>query len=256
MKNLIFILFVAFFTAALFSNCKNNSAPATEATTVDSTDTKGAAAAGYWMNKAWWETLQNTKSPHEASKHLGVAGVTVTQDDSTGAWTAVVNYAFHEGMVYKLQAVDGGNFTLINTEDNNSVAHQFKFNADKTVWLDSFEMVKIGDAQMDDADLAGNIINGTYSLKGKPGDVVFYSNGSVSGLEGYESYDILFDYIEDQLQADEMMLIKPGDAGERDFYVFEAKGNQLLLSTIEEKMDKDSVTYYEKGKVKYELMRK
>lgn len=255
MKQLIQFLSIALLATAFFTNCKNSTNPSTEATVVDSMAAYEPIVAGYWMNKAWWETLQKTKSPHEAAKHLGLAGVTVDKD-STGAWTAVVNYAFHEGMIYKLQPAEGGNFALINTDDNNSVAHEFKFNADKTVFLDSFEMVRIGDANMDDADLSAGIVSGTYSLKGKPGDVTFSSNGSISGLEGYDRYDVLFDYIEDQLQADEIMLIKPNTDGDRDFYVFEIKGNQLLLSTIEEKMNKDSSTVYSKGKVKYELTKK
>ena len=250
MKKQIQFLAIALLAAALCTQCKNNPSPAT----TDGTASNGAAAEGYWVNKAWWEVLQSTKSPHEASKHLGVAGVAVDQD-SAGAWTAVVNYAFHEGMIYKLKAADGPNFTLVNTEDS-TVAHQFKFNADKTVFLDSFEMLRIGDAKMKEADYSGQLLGGTYALKGGKADVVFGKDGSLTGLPGYAGYEVLYDYIEDQLAADELMLIKSNTDGERDFYVFQAKGNQLLLSTIEETMDKDSITVYKTGKVKYELTRK
>lgn len=254
MKILIQFLFFVLLVVALFTNCNNNQAPTAEATAVDSTKVDAAAAEGYWVNKAWWETLRSTLSPHEAAKHLGVAGVVVDKD-SSGAWTAVVNYAFHEGMIYKLKA-EGNSFTLINTDDNNSVAHHLKFNADNSVWLDSFEMVRIADSKMKDNQLSTNILSGTYSLKGGKRDVIFGKDGSLAGLEGYNQYEILFDYIEDQLQADELMLIKPNTDGDRDFYVFQLKGNQLLISNIDETIDKDSATVYKIGKVKYELTKK
>ncbi len=254
MKSLIQSLAIASLVAAFFTNCQNNPAPDADATTVDSTAAFEPGVEGYWVNKAWWETLNSTKSPRKAAEKLGVAAVVVSKD-STGEWQAVVNYAFHEGMNYKLKATEGGNYALLNT-DSGERAHEFLFKADKTVFLDSFQMTRLGDGQMDDTDMFSGIVSGAYTLKGKTGgDVSFYSNGTVSGLEGYEGYDVQFDYIEDAVGADEIMLIKPGGE-ERDFYIFEIKDKQLLLSPSEEVTDKDGITRYKKGKVKYALTKK
>jgi hypothetical protein len=254
MKSQIQFLAIALFAVAFFTNCQNNPTPATEANAVDSTAAFEPGVEGYWVNKGWWETLNSTKSPRKAAEKLGVAAVVVSKD-STGEWQAVVNYAFHEGMSYKLKPAEGGNFALINAAGGEK-AHEFRFNADKTVFLDSFQMTRLGDGQMDDTDMFSGIVSGAYTLKGKPGgDVSFYSNGTVSGLEGYEGYDVQFDYIEDAVGADELMLIKPGGE-ERDFYIFEIKDKQLLLSPTEEVTDKDGVSRYKKGKVKYELTKK
>lgn len=253
MKNLLSFLFAALIVAAMFTNCKNSAAPGTEGATADTTAAYEPVVEGYWVNKAWWETLQSTKSPYEAAKKLGVAGVTVSKD-STDAWIAWVNYAFHEGMEFRLQPAEGGHFALLNTEDG-TVGHQFLFNADSTVYLDSFQMVRIGDGQMDDMDIQGMLISGNYMLKGKTGDVNFASNGSLTGIDGYETYEILFDYVVNPVGDDELMLIKPGGE-ERDFFVFEIKGNQLLLSPVEEITDKKGVSSFKTGPVKYELTKK
>jgi hypothetical protein len=248
------ILSIVLLATAIFTNCKNSPAPGTEGSFVDTLAVNESYVEGYWVNKAWWETLQSTKSPLQASSRLGVAAI-VVQKDSTGAWEAAVNYAFHEGMIYKLRPAEDGNFTLLYNEGEPK-AHDFKLNADKTVFLDSFEMVRIGDGMMDDTDLSAGIVDGSYSLKGKPVEVTFWSNGSVSGLDGYDRYEFLFDYVVDEVGADQMMLIKTNSDMERDFYVFEVKGNQLLLYTIDEKLDKDNNTVYEKGKVMFELTKK
>lgn len=252
MKKLIQILSMALLVGALFTNCNNSQTASTETTAADSiATTYEPVVEGYWVNKAWWETLQSTKSPHKAAEKLGIAAV-VVQKDSTGAWQAVVNYAFHEGGAYKLQPAEGGNFALMNPEGGDK-QHDFIFNPDSTVFLDSFQMIRIGDGQMDDFDIQSGIIGGNYSLKGKQGGTVnFASNGTISGLEGYQGYDILFDYIEDVVGADEVMLIKAG-SDERDFYVFELKDKQLLLYPVDEITGKDGSTTYKKGKVKYEL---
>lgn len=254
MKNLIKTLALALCVVAIFTNCQNNPTPAGEATAADSTAINEPVVEGYWVNKGWWETLNSTKSPRKAAEKLGVAAV-VVQKDSTGAWEAVVNYAFHEGGTYKLQPAEGGNFALMNAEGGDA-AHQFLFNADNTVYLDSFQMTRLGDGQMDDTDMFSGIVSGAYTLNGKPGgDVSFYSNGTVSGLTGYETYEVLFDYIEDAVGADELMLIKPGGE-ERDFYIFEIKDNKLLLSTVDEITNKDGSGVFKKGKVKYDLTKK
>ncbi|MEK7257029.1 MAG: hypothetical protein AAB316_19905, partial [Bacteroidota bacterium] len=213
---------------ALFTNCQNNPSANADKTAAD-TVAADVKIEGVWVNKAWWETLESTKSPRKAAEKLGIAGVTI-QQDSTGKWLGVVNYAFHEGGEYELKPVEGGNFQLLETEGKTK-QHDLTVLSDSTLRIDSFDLVRFGDLQMDDTDFTAGIVSGTYSLKGKPGDVIFYSNGSVSGLEGYESYDVVLDYVVDEVGADEIMLIKPGD--ERDFYAFVIKGNQLLLSMVD-----------------------
>lgn len=261
MKNLLQTLAFALLATVLFTHCKNSPAtPPADAPAADTTAAQApprpdaSPAEGYWVNKQWWETLQRTKSPEKAAKELGVAGAAIRKD-STGAWEAVVNYAFHEGMAYRVKPTGGSSYDFVNTEIKQ-IEHNFRLNPDQSAQLDSFAMVRIGDGQLSDAFLSNSIVGGTYAIKSSKRDVVFGPDGSLTGLEGYVGYEVLFDYIEDQLQADEIMLIKPGEYGERDFYVFQFKGNQLLLTTIEEKTDKDAVTTFKKGKVKYELTRR
>lgn len=264
MKNLLQTLALALLATLVFTRCNNGPAtpPTEEAPAADTTvavqapqpRADASPAEGYWVNKRWWETLQRTKSPEKAAKDLGVAGAAVRKD-STGNWEAVVNYAFHEGMAYRVKPTRDSSYDFVNMEIKE-VEHNFRLNPDQTAQLDSFVMVRIGDGQMSDTYFSNSIVGGTYSIKSSKGDVVFGADGKLTGLDGYVGYEVLFDYIEDQLQADEIMLIKPGEYGERDLYVFQFKGKQLLLSTIEEKTDKDAVTTFKKGKVKYELTRK
>ncbi|MCF8245016.1 MAG: hypothetical protein K9J37_11440 [Saprospiraceae bacterium] len=205
---------------------------------------------GYWVNDAWWQELKNTKSPMKAAEKTGdVAAAIFHQEDST-KWVVDLSYGWHEGQQLTLRTKDGG---LQAYDPMNAAVHQYSLTPqpDGSIHLDATVMVRLGDAFTGFNVIASTLVGGKYDLGGKT--VVFNPKGTVVGLDDYYRYELLLDYVAEDVHADQIMLSKEGLTPE--FYAFKMEGNYLQLFEIDDIGSKDEFKY-EIGKLKYDLVKK
>lgn len=217
-------------------------------TTQNTAPSAEAALEGFWVNDAWWKLLQATQSPKEASDKAGISSVVIQQDSTL--WVADVSYGWHEGMRYSLKSKAGG-FDLINYMGDNEKMHELYPQSDGTLRIDSFVMVRIGDVETGWQIVPYTILGGSYTRKGTSAKVEFKADGTVTGLGDYSNYDILADYVTDEIGADQMTLWQGEEPS--DFFVFEKKDGKLLLYITEEKTDSEGYTIFAKGPLRFEL---
>jgi hypothetical protein len=245
MKNHLYFLLLLSGTL-LLTHCQNNSTGNKDEAAADA-----AVLEGFWVNDAWWQVLQQSKSPLNAMPEADIAAVVVQQDSNI--WVADLSYGWHEGMRFGLQAA-GDAFHLTDPYENNKVKHRLSLQPDGSLHLDSLAFVRIGDSRNGYDAIPASILAGTYSLAGTTGLVTFNPDGSLAGLDNYTQYDLLIDYVTDEIGSDQLML----DTGEEDpdFYAFQFKGNQLIISSIELSGESEEYPTYKVGNVKYVLTKK
>ncbi len=208
-----------------------------------------ADLGGYWVSDVWWQELQSTKSPKKAAEKLGdVAGAIFRQDSST--WLADMSYAWHEGQQLTLRTKDGG-LQLYDPQNAAVRAYALVPQPDGSIHLDSTAMVRLGDAFTGFNVISHTIVGGQYDLGGKT--VVLNPNGTVVGLDDYYRYELLLDYVTDEVGADQLMLSKEGQTPA--FYAFKIENNHLQLFSLEDVGGQDEFKY-EVGKLKYDLVKK
>lgn len=250
MKSIPFYVLMLVASLALFSQCGKKANQTQEASAEPASNPE--ALAGYWVNDAWWQLLQESQSPKKAAEKADIPAVTIYKD-STG-WRADVIYGWHEGLPLALKA-KGDKFELINDSYENQKMHELVLQPDESMHLDSFVMVRLGaTAEEGWSVVLGTILGGTYTAKGKSGEITFNADGSLSGLDDFQRYDLLPDYVVDEVGADQMMFYKNDDMP--IFCVFELKGNNLKIFEVNEVNDPDNGTLYSKGKLLYDLTKK
>lgn len=204
---------------------------------------------GYWVNDTWWQELQSTKSPMKATEKLdGVSAIIFHQDSAK--WLADFSYNWHEGQQLMVRTKDNG---LQIYDPKNANVHQYSLvsRPDGSMYLDSLKMVRLGDAFTGFNVIASTLMGGQYDMGGKT--VVLNPNGTVVGLEDYIRYEMLLDYVAEDVHADQIMLSKEGRTP--DFYAYKLEGNKLQLFEIDDVGSKADFKY-EVGKMKYELTKK
>ena len=227
----------------VFGSCNNGPNITTEAPAIP------ADLGGYWVNDAWWQELQSTKSPKKAAAKLDYLAAAIFRQDSS-KWLADMSYNWHEGQQLTLRTKDGG-LQIYDPQNAAVQAYALVPQPDGSMHLDSTAMVRLGDGFTGFNVIASTVLGGQYDWGGK--QVVFNPNGTVVGLEDYYRYELLLDYVTDEVGADQIMLSKEGKSPE--FYAFKMAGNKLLISSLEDVGDKDSFQY-KVGKVKYDLVKK
>jgi len=208
-----------------------------------------ADLGGYWVSDVWWQELKSTQSPMKAASKLDYVAAAIFREDN-GNWLADMSYNWHEGQQLTLRTKDGG-LQIYDPQNAAVRAYSFVPQPDGSIHLDSTPMVRLGDAFTGFNTIAHTIVGGSYDWKGK--QVVFNPNGTVVGLEDYYRYELLLDYVTDEVGADQLMLSKEGKTP--DFYAFKIEGNRLQLSALEDVGGKDEFQY-KVGKVKYDLLKK
>lgn len=204
---------------------------------------------GYWVNDIWFQELKNTKSPMKAAEKAGEVAAAIFHQDST-KWLVDFSYNWHEGQQLTVRSKDGA---LQIYDPLNAAAHQSTLvpKPDGSILIDATPMVRLGDAYTGFNVIASTLVGGNYDLGGKA--VVFNPKGTVVGLDDYYRYELLLDYVAEDVHADQIMLSKEGRTPE--FYAFKIEGNHLQLYEIDDIGSKDEFKY-EVGKLKYDLVKK
>lgn len=213
-----------------------------------------ALLEGYWVNEAWWALLQSTGSPRAASVKAEIAGITVQQD--SGQWVADMNFNWHEGMRYGVKAEAGGHFAFVDVLGGSmETMHKLMLNADGKLQLDSFVFVRLDGAATGYEKVMAAVLTGPYTLNNSGGEVVFSPNGQLSGLAGYDRYDMVYDHVTDEIPHDQLILYKQG-SDQPEFFAWVKKGNMLEIIVVEEQTEDPDAPMYKLGAVAYTLTKK
>ncbi|MBI1226039.1 MAG: hypothetical protein GC192_12455 [Bacteroidetes bacterium] len=236
-------IFPIILLVAILGSCNNSNNNAGSAKIPDN-------IGGYWVNATWWQELQNTKSPMKAAEKTGDVAAAIFHHEDSTRWLVDLSYGWHEGQQLTLRTKDGG---LQVYDPMNATVHQYNLvpQSDGSIHLDDTPMVRLGDAYTGFNVIAHTLVGGQYDLDGKT--VVFNPKGTVVGLDDYYRYELLLDYVAEDVPADQLMLSKEGRTPE--FYAFKIEGNHLLLYEIDDMGGKEEFKY-EVGKLKYDLVKK
>jgi len=226
-----------------FFGCKNEPAAAAKAPQIP--DNLG----GYWVNGIWWQELQSSKSPMKAAEKLTGPAAAIFHQDST-KWLADLSYNWHEGQQLILRTKEG---QLQIYDPKNAAIQQYFLlpQADGSMHFDSIPMLRLGDAFTGFNAIAYSMVGGEYDIGGKP--VVFNPNGTIVGLGEYIRYEMLLDYVAEDVRADQIQLSKEGQTP--DFFAFKIDGDKLQLYEVKDMGGKGEF-HYEVGNLKYELTKK
>lgn len=204
---------------------------------------------GYWVNDIWWQELKNTRSPMKAAEKAGdVAAAIFHQDDAK--WLVDLSYNWHEGRQLSVRSKDG-QLQVYDPMDANTHQIILTPKPDGSMLMDATPFVRLGDSFIGFNLIASTLVGGQYDLNGKT--VVFNPKGTVVGLDDYYRYELLLDYVAEDVHADQLMLSKEGRTPE--FYAFKIAGNHLQLYEIDDIGSKDEFKY-EVGNLKYDLVKK
>ncbi len=242
---------ILFFSLLLFASCKEG---ATGGATSAEGQSSGKLLAntdlmGYWVNEAWWEKVKATKSPRQAAVGLnGISGAILLDDK--GKILANLSYNWHEGAQYSVRTRDGKQ--EFYDPNNAATALLPIISVDHDVAkFDGQTMVRLAPSLEGAKAVAYAVLGGEYELNGKT--VVFNPKGTVVGLEGYNYFDIKFDYMDDPVGADQMTL--SFDGSQPVTYAYKYEGDHLIISEIED-VGGSGEFNYKVGKVKYNLKKK
>lgn len=205
--------------------------------------------SGYWVNDVWWQELKKTKSPLKASEKAGEVAAAIFHQDNN-EMLVDLSYNWHEGRQLSVRLKDGA-LQVYDPKDANTHQSSLVPKPDSSMMMDATSLVRLGEPFTGFTVIGYTLVGGQYDLGGKT--VVFNPNGSVVGLEDYIRYEILLDYVAEDVRADQIMISKEGRTP--DFYVFKFEGNHLQLYEIDDKGNKDEFKY-EIGKLKYDLVKK
>ncbi|MCU0347605.1 MAG: hypothetical protein MUC59_11760 [Saprospiraceae bacterium] len=204
-----------------------------------------SSLVGYWVNEAWWEELQATKSPRKAFAKLdGIAGAIMLQDSARITANLAINW--HEGAQYAVREREGKQ----ELYDPTNAAVQpmpLTFRSEGAITLDKSNMVRLATDLLGVKIVGHTIFGGQWDYKGKT--VVFNPDGTVVNIDGFRFYEPQLDYVVDQTGADEFSL--SADGGSPVFFAFKIEGNKLTISELVDEGGTSKV-----GKVKYEMTKK
>ena len=244
------ILTTLFFSILFFTSCQEGTTGGNPTEQQSSGKLLSTAdLVGYWVNEAWWEKVKATKSPKQAAVGLnGISGAILLENE--GAVIANLSYNWHEGAQYAVRTREGKQEFYDPANAATALLPLVPLE-NGTVKFDGQAMVRLATG-LDGAKTAANaVLGGEYDLNGKK--VVFNPNGTVVGLEGYNYYDIKFDYIDDMVDADQMTL--SFDGSEPVVFAFRYEGNHLFIAEIED-VGGSGKFDYRVGKVKWDLTKK
>ncbi len=208
-----------------------------------------ADLVGYWVNETWWEKVKATKSPKQAAVGLnGISGAILLE--SEGKVIVNLSYNWHEGAQYGVRTREGKQEFY---DPNNAATALLPLIPleNGTVKFDDQTMVRLATSLEGAKTVAHAVLGGQYDLNGQ--QVVFNPNGTVVGLEGYNYYDIKFDYIDNMVDADQMTLSL--DGSQPVVFAFKYEGDHLIISEIED-MGGSGKFDYKVGKVRWDLTKK
>lgn len=208
-----------------------------------------SSLVGYWVNEAWWEELQATKSPRKAFAKLdGIAGAIMLQDSARITANLAINW--HEGAQYAVREREGKH----ELYDPTNAAVQpmpLTFRSEGAITLDKSKMVRLATDLLGVKIVGHTVFGGQWDYKGKT--VVFNPDGTVVGLDNYRYYELLLDYVVDEVGADQFSLSENG--GQPVYFAFKMEGGKLVVSELEDVGVKGEFSS-KVGKVKYELVKK
>ncbi len=205
-KTIHFLVFVLFFINSSCQNQSNNGTKSPEVvakTNVSSNKNYPNELQGFWINMAYLQKLQEGKTPLSEIQKIGIKENGVTSFEISDS-SASAGFNFHEGMACTLKNTSENRFEVLNADNNNEKAFDLEVISKTYIKIGKTEMSKIGTTKAGVDGLDFLLIGGKYSLDNKT--VELKEDGTISGLENYTHYSILYDYIGEENAPDQLEL--------------------------------------------------
>ncbi len=201
---LLFFLFL-FSIACKNNDNKTTKIPETVAkSTISSNLNYPTELHGFWINDAYLQRLQEGKMTLSAIQKIGITENDVTTFEISDS-SASAGFNFHEGMACTLRYKDGSHFEVLNADNNYEKAYELEVTSKNHVKIGKTNMTKIGNDKSGVDALNFQLFGGKYSLNNKT--VELKDDGSITGLEKYTHYAVLYDYISENNAPDQIEFI-------------------------------------------------
>jgi len=211
----------------------------------DSNDSISYELTDVWVNEAYIKELLLSKSPRKAQDMDGVYldAIIIYKDTPN---EASINYGFHEG----------GEGIIVHDE---SLYFETGGERVKMEILEKDKRIKIGKETFIKCESDKNLSE-TFLFQGKyketSNSVIFKSNGEVTGLNGYNKYSVVSDYIGPGSQVDQLSFRNVD--GKKETYGFKFLSDSLFIYNLN-CLDYDSSNGFclqvEYGTLKYKLIK-
>ena len=238
------ILFCALLVMFLIG-CKNQNTDNKSATSTPSTNPTldtFATLRGAWVNAKYLDALNKGVTLGKL-QFDNTTEVTTLDIDSSNVQ---MGFNFHEGMGCELHKLDEKFFSLYDTEGSGEKREDIEIINDHTIKVGKATLTKVGMGKKSEVILANTLVGGQYKLDQTT--VQFKDDGTVTGLEPYTHYNILFDYNGEINPPNQIGLISKND--KTDYFAFEKQKTNLTLFDLRcVKKDGDICLKQVKGKV-------
>ncbi len=232
-------------TMLFFVACNNQNTSNTAATSTSKSDTAidtFATLRGAWVNAKYLEAM-NKGITLGKMQFDNTSEVTTLDIDSS---SVQMGFNFHEGMSCVLHKLDDKFYSLYDTEGSNEKRDDIEVIDDRTIKVGKATLKKVGVGKKSEVILANTLVGGHYMLNQTT--VQFNDDGSITGLEPYTHYNILFDYNGETNPPNQIELISNNE--KTDYFAFEKQKTGLtLFDMICVKKDGEVCLKQVKGKV-------
>ena len=243
MKNLILLLSICSISFSI--GCKNQSTDNQSVASTPSSNPKMdtfAVLRGAWVNAKYLDALNKGVTLGKV-QFDNTTEVTTLDIDSSNVQ---MGFNFHEGMGCVLHKLDEKFFSLYDTEGSGEKREDIEIINDHTIKVGKATLTKVGMGKRSEVILANTLVGGQYRLDQTT--VQFKDDGTVTGLEPYTHYNILFDYNGEINPPNQIGLISKND--KTDYFAFEKQKTNLTLFDMRcVKKDGDICLKQVKGKV-------
>ena len=222
-------LFFVFILIVLSIGCKNQNADNTSnASAPISPALKNKALAdsfailrGAWVNAKYLDGM-NKGTALSKIQFQNTEEVTTLDIDSSNVQ---MGFNFHEGTGSTLHKLDEKHFTLVSNEGSGEMKEKIEIVDDQTIKVGKATLKKVGVDKTSGVILGYQLVGGQYQFNQTP--VQFNEDGTITGLDPYTHYNILYDYNGEIDPPNQVELISTSEKS--DYFAFEKQKNGLTL---------------------------
>ncbi len=205
---------------------------------------------GFWVNEEYYEVLKESNSTKIAGESGSDDFYRISNDNS------IMNMNIHEGGANNLILMESENKGQIFNSDTTESYSTIQFQ-NETLLTDGKRYIKAPNGENGFNELVNSaFISGKYLLNGI--EVEFKANGTLTGLDSIQKFELNLDYNDAGMQHDKIYLQFNNEKDTRT-YLYSFNSDTLTISKIDCKTQAEDYDYcveVEKGEIIYKLIKK
>jgi len=204
---------------------------------------------GFWVNEEYYEALKESNSTKIAGESGSDDFYRISNDNS------IMNLNIHEGGADNLLLMNSENKGQIFSSDTTESYSKIQFQ-NGTLLTDSKKYIKAPNGENGFNELVNSaFISGKYLLNGI--EVEFKANGTLTGLDSIQKFELNLDYNDAGMQYDKIYL-QFNNEKETRTYLYRFNSDTLTISKIDCKTQAEDYDYcveVEKGETVYKMIK-